>query len=487
MKELVLLDLCAQAEAVRDGSVRAEALLEAHLERADRADDALGAFLHRSTEAARSAARAVDEARRSGRTLGPLAGVPIALKDALCTTDAPTTCASRMLEGYVAPYDATVVTRLREAGAVLVGKTNLDEFAMGSSTEHSAYRPTKNPWSHEHAPGGSSGGSAAAVAARFSSAALGSDTGGSVRQPAAFTGVYGLKPTYGRVSRYGLVAFASSLDQIGPFATSVRGAARLLSVLAGSDPHDATCADLPVPDFEAASSRPVAGLRVGVLTDWIEQVQDTSLRAGIEASLQTLRDAGAILETVAWTGAEHSIAAYYVIASAEASTNLSRYDGIRFGRPGRGATLRERIRDARVQGFGPEVKRRIVLGTFVLSSGYYDAYYGKALQVRRGIAAAADALFARYDALIGPVTPELPFRLGARNDDPLAMYRSDLFTLPASLAGIPAASVPLGLAPNGLPLAVQLMTRRWDEATLLALSATLERAFPMPAPGGVHA
>ncbi len=475
------VDVCAQAEAVHSGSVRAIDVLESSLARIARDDAALGAFLHVGHDAARAAAHQIDQARAAGTPLGALGGVPIALKDALCTIDAPTTCGSRMLEGYRPPYDATVVTRLRAAGAIVLGKTNLDEFAMGSSTEHSAYRITRNPYSAAHSPGGSSGGSAAAVSARFSAASLGSDTGGSVRQPAAFTGVFGMKPSYGRVSRYGLVAFASSLDQIGPFATTVRGAARVLQVIAGHDPLDATSANEPVPDFEAATRTSVRGLRIGVLRGWIDQVQDAPLRARIETALTSLEADGAILVPVEWPSAAHAIAAYYVIAAAEASTNLSRYDGVRFGLAGQGASLRERIRDARVRGFGPEVKRRIVLGTFVLSAGYYDAYYAKAVRVRAHIAAEANALLSQLDALIGPVTPELPFELGARTGDPMTMYRSDLFTLPASLAGIPAASVPLGLA-GTLPAAVQIMTRRWNETTLFSLAAALERAFPMAPP-----
>ena len=408
---------------------------------------------------------------------GRLAGVPLAVKDALCTLDAPTTCASRMLAGYRPPYDATVVGRLREAGAVLVGKTNLDEFAMGSSTERSAFHVTRNPHDLTLTPGGSSGGSAVAVAAGFVGAALGSDTGGSVRQPAAFTGVFGMKPTYGRVSRYGLVAFASSLDQVGPFASTVRGAARVLEVIAGHDPLDATSSAEPVGAYEAACESDVTGTRIGVLRGWLDQVQDAAMRARLDESLAALRGAGAILEDATWPAAAHAIAAYYVIAAAEASTNLSRYDGIRFGLAGRGATLRERIRDSRVRGFGPEVKRRIVLGTFVLSAGYYDAYYAKAVRVRRRVAAEARALFTRFDALVGPVTPDLPFPLGARTSDVLAMYRGDLFTLPASLAGIPAASVPLGLVPR-LPVGLQIMTARWQESTLFSLAAAVERAFP---------
>ena len=477
MSPLLEADSVAQAELFASGATTAEALLEASLAQIH-AHQELGAFLHVSLDAARQTARTLDMRRARGETLGPLAGVPIAIKDALCTQDAPTTAASKILEGYVPPYDATVVARLRAADAVLVGKANMDEFAMGSSNEHSAYFPAKNPWDEARTPGGSSGGSAVSVAARMCSAALGSDTGGSVRQPAAFTGIVGLKPTYGRISRYGLLAYASSLDQVGPMASSVRSVARLLEVIAGHDPLDATSSTEPVPTFTAPAGD-LRGVRIGVLEPWFDGVVDEGLRARHREAREALREAGATLTPVRWPEADAAIATYYVLASAEASSNLSRYDGIRYGLAGRGASLRERIVDARSRGFGAEVKRRILLGTFVLSAGYYDAYYVKALSVRARVRAAAHALCMQFDALLAPVTPEPAFALGARTADVMAMYASDLFTLPASLAGIPAASVPVGCcAAPRLPAAVQVMAGPWREAEVLRVATALEARFP---------
>ncbi|HJK95012.1 MAG TPA: Asp-tRNA(Asn)/Glu-tRNA(Gln) amidotransferase subunit GatA, partial [Polyangiaceae bacterium LLY-WYZ-15_(1-7)] len=425
-----------------------------------------------------------------GEALGPLAGVPVALKDNLCQRGTPTTCASRLLEGWVAPYDAHVVERLRAAGAMLVAKTNMDEFAMGSSNETSAFGPVKNPWDPARAPGGSSGGSAAAVAARLVPGALGSDTGGSVRQPAAFCGLFALKPTYGRVSRYGLVAFASSLDQVGPFARSARDGARLFAAIAGRDGRDATSADAPSADWEGACARGVEGLRVGVPRALLEGAS-AGVRARIDAALEALKDAGATLVDVTLPHAKHGVSVYYLVAPAEASSNLARFDGVRYGlRVEEGGGLDAMYEATRAR-FGPEVKRRILLGTYALSAGYYDAYYLRAQKVRTLIRRDYDAAFEACDVVATPTAPTVAFPLGERTDDPLTMYLSDVYTLPASLAGLPAISTPAGLS-EGLPTGLQLVGRAFDEATLFAAAGALEKAFgplpsPVPAGPGEHA
>ena len=469
------------AERIATGQSRAADVAEEALSRIERLDGELGALLAVTGDAARAAAREVDHARADGATLGKLAGVPIALKDALCMKGVPTTCASRILEGYVPPYEATVVKRLREAGALLVGKANMDEFAMGSSTEHSAYFPCKNPWDITRSPGGSSGGSAVAVAARFALGALGSDTGGSIRQPAAYTGTVGLKPTYGRVSRYGLVAFASSLDQVGAFATDVRGAARVLSVIAGPDGHDATCASREVPDFEAACSRDVRGLRVGVLDEAFGEGLAEEARRAFEASIDALKALGCTIERVSLPSMRHAVATYYVLATAEASSNLARFDGVRYGKrvmPRPNASLIEMIGATRDAGFGAEVKRRILLGTFVLSADAFEAYYVKAQKVRRVVRDELLGILGRVDAVISPTAPTTALPLGAYAQDPLAMYLSDVYTLPASLAGLPAMSVPCALSPGGLPLGLQIVARPFDEETVIALGAAYEAVSP---------
>jgi aspartyl-tRNA(Asn)/glutamyl-tRNA(Gln) amidotransferase subunit A len=464
------------ADRVRAGEVKAEDVAAKALARIEEKNGALAAFLAVPRERALERARAIDIKRARGETLGRLAGVPIALKDALCTRGVVTTSGSKILEGWVPPYDATVVGRLEAEDAVVVGKTNMDEFAMGSSNENSAYGPAKNPWDPKRIPGGSSGGSAVAVAARMASAALGSDTGGSIRQPAAHTGTVGVKPTYGRVSRYGLVAFASSLDQIGPFAADVRGCARVLGVIAGRDPKDATSLDAPVPDYEAAPD--VRGLRLGVPEEYFAEGLDPEVAANVRAAIDGLKDAGCTVRPVKLPHTKYAVATYYVIATAEASSNLARYDGVRYGLRAEAQDLRAMYGKTRDKGFGPEVKRRILLGTFVLSAGYYDAYYGRALKVRTLIKRDFDAAFAEVDAIVSPTSPTPAFALGEKIDDPLSMYLSDVYTLPASLAGIPAVSVPCALTKAGLPVGLQIMTPPLEEARCLALAAAWEARSP---------
>ncbi len=412
---------------------------------------------------------------------GPLAGVPVAVKDNLATTDLPTTCGSKLLQGYVSPYAATVVRRLIEAGAVVVGKTNLDEFAMGSSTENSAYGPTLNPVDRGRVPGGSSGGSAAAVAAGLVPAALGSDTGGSVRQPAAFCGVVGIKPTYGRVSRYGLVAFASSLDQVGTLGRTVEDAALLLEVVSGHDPRDATSAPRPVPNLSDAVGRPVEGLVVGVPTEYLPTSLDPGIRALVDEALERLRAAGARVREVSLPHAGYAIPAYYVLAPAEASSNLSRYDGVRYGVRRDGAGMDEMVEATRSAGFGDEVKRRILLGTYALSAGYYDQYYGTAQRARGLISSDFRTVFTDgVDVLFTPTTPGPAFSLGERTDDPVSMYLSDVFTVTANLAGIPGLSLPIGRI-DGLPIGGQILAPWWEEETMIAVARSLEASLAQEA------
>jgi aspartyl-tRNA(Asn)/glutamyl-tRNA(Gln) amidotransferase subunit A len=405
--------------------------------------------------------------------------VPIALKDNMNVRGMRTTASSRILEHFVPPYDATVVRRLEDAGAVIVGKTNCDEFAMGSSTENSAFGPVRNPWALDRIPGGSSGGSAAAVASRCVPLALGSDTGGSIRQPAAFCGVVGLKPTYGRVSRYGLLAFASSLDQIGPFTRTVADAAVVLSALSGADPCDATTADQPVPDFTRALTGDVRGVRVGVPRAFVSHGVDDDVRRAFEGALDALRGAGATVVDIELPHAEYAIPVYYLICTAEASSNLARYDGVKYGYRSPAATdesLKTMYSRTRDEGFGPEVKRRIMLGTYVLSAGYYDAFYLKALQVRTLLRRDYDQAFERADVIAMPTAPTPPFRIGEKTGDPLQMYLADVFTVSANLAGLPGISVPSGFSPDGLPIGFQLMGRMFDEATVLRVADAYERS-----------
>jgi aspartyl-tRNA(Asn)/glutamyl-tRNA(Gln) amidotransferase subunit A len=466
------------ASAVRAGELAAVAVVEEHLARIDAREPELHAFVRVTADEARAAAELIDRRVAGGDDPGPLAGVPIALKDNMCTRGVPTTCSSRILEGWTPPYDATVVERLAAAGAVVVGKTNLDEFAMGSSTENSAFGPTRNPYDPSRVPGGSSGGSAAAVAAGFSAGALGSDTGGSIRQPAAFCGVVGVKPTYGLVSRYGLVAFASSLDQIGPLATSVADAALLLEVIAGHDPADSTSIQAPPPRLVEGLDAGVDGLRVGVVQELMAGGIAADVAERVRAAADALAGAGAKVDEVSVPATVYGVSAYYLIAPAEASSNLARYDGVRYGLRVPAATAAEMNAATRAAGFGAEVKRRIMLGTYALSAGYYDAYYGKAQRVRTLILRDFEAAYDRFDVLLSPTTPTTAFELGAKVDDPLAMYLSDVCTIPSPLAGHPAMTVPFGTGADGLPVGVQLMAPTLAEETMFRAAAVLEGVAP---------
>ncbi len=465
------------AAAVRTAERSARDAVAASIEAIAAGDGAIHAFVEVLADRALARAEQIDAAVAAGSDPGPLAGVPVALKDNLCTRGVPTTCASRILGTWCPPYDATVVERLERAGAVVVGKTNMDEFAMGSSTENSCFGPTRNPRDHARVPGGSSGGSAAAVAAGFVPLALGSDTGGSIRQPAAFCGVVGVKPTYGLVSRYGLVAFASSLDQIGPFAATVADAAAALAAIAGHDERDSTSLSDPVPELAAAVGRGVLGRRIGVVKELVDGV-DRPVAARAREAAEAMAAAGATVEEVSIPQLRYGLAAYYLLAPAEASSNLARFDGVRYG-------LRVDAPDAsamnvatRTEGFGAEVKRRIMLGTYALSAGYYDAYYARAQRVRTLVAQGFGRAFATFDALLGATTPTTAFALAERTENPLAMYLSDTCTVPASLAGIPAISVPFGADPAGLPVGVQVMAPALGESTLFAVAGALERAAP---------
>jgi aspartyl-tRNA(Asn)/glutamyl-tRNA(Gln) amidotransferase subunit A len=464
-------------------SVR-EGLLARHFSASELAREALqfaqtenpktNAYLHFCSERAMAAAQRVDDQLARGEDPGPLAGVPIAVKDVIVTKDVRTTCGSRMLENYIPPYDATAIQRIEAAGAVILGKTNCDEFAMGSSTENSAFGPVRNPVALDRVPGGSSGGSAATVAQGTAVVALGSDTGGSVRQPASFCGVVGVTPTYGRVSRYGLTAYASSLDHIGPFARNVRDAATLLGVMAGRDPRDSTSASAPVPDYTAALDGNIKGLKLGLPREYLKDLTSESgdlIAAGVDA----LKQLGCEVREISLPATDYAIACYYIIATAEASSNLARYDGVRYTRRAAGAaTLADMYRRTRGEGFGAECKRRIMLGTYVLSAGYYDAYYLKAQKVRAMIARDFSNAFEQVDAIVAPVSPFPAFKIGEKMDDPLAMYLSDIYTITGSLAGIPCMSVPCGRTRDGLPVGMQILTRHFDEPTMFRLAGAYE-------------
>ncbi|MEU9073263.1 Asp-tRNA(Asn)/Glu-tRNA(Gln) amidotransferase subunit GatA [Kitasatospora sp. NPDC048538] len=470
------------AAAIATGEVSAVEVAQAHLDRIDAVDKKVNAFLHVDTEGALSAARAVDEKRARGEELGPLAGVPLALKDVFTTKGVPTTCGSKMLEGWIPPYDATLTSRLKDAGVVILGKTNMDEFAMGSSTENSAYGPTGNPWDLSRIPGGSGGGSAAALAAFEAPLAIGTDTGGSIRQPGAVTGTVGVKPTYGAVSRYGLVAFSSSLDQGGPCARTVLDAALLHEAIAGHDPLDSTSIDAPVPAVvEAARMRDVRGMRIGVVKEFSGEGYQSGVMQRFDESVELLRELGAEVVEVSCPSFTLALPAYYLIAPSECSSNLARFDAMRYGlRVGDdGSRSAEEVTAlTREAGFGDEVKRRIILGTYALSSGYYDAYYGSAQKVRTLISRDFDAAFAGVDVLVSPTTPTTAFPIGERADDPMAMYLADLCTIPSNLAGNAAMSLPVGLAPeDNLPVGLQIIAPAMADDRLYRVGGAVEAAL----------
>ena len=479
-----LLTVDSARTAVLEKQTTATALVDAFYRKIDAEDAAIGAYLTLCKERAYRQAARVDALADKGDALPPLAGVPIAVKDVFATKDVRTTAGSKILANFVSPYDATVVTRLEEAGAIILGKTNCDEFAMGSSNENSGFYPVHNPRDHARVPGGSSGGSAAVVAAGTAVASIGSDTGGSIRQPAAFCGVVGLKPTYGRVSRYGLIAFASSLDHVGPFGKSVKDAALMLQSMAGREPLDSTSADVPVPNYLDQIEQPVRGLRIGVPEEYFGEGLDAEVRSAVEAGIQELAKAGCEIVPISLPNTKYAIPTYYVVATAEASSNLARYDGVRYGfRATDGKTLAEMYRRTRDAGFGAEVKRRIMLGTYVLSAGYYDAYYLKAQRVRRLLANDFHQAFTKVDAIVTPTAPTPAFKLGEKTDDPLAMYLADIFTVTANLAGIPGISIPCGKSKGGLPIGMQILGKHFDEAMVLRAGHAAEHALAGRASG----
>jgi aspartyl-tRNA(Asn)/glutamyl-tRNA(Gln) amidotransferase subunit A len=481
MTDPTTLTAAELGSAIAAGDVTAVDAAQAHYARIDAVDGEINAFLHLDRDGALAQAADVDARLAAGEKLGPLAGVPLALKDVLVQRGIPTTAGSKILEGWRPPYDATVVTRLRQAGVVILGKTNMDEFAMGSSTEHSAYGPTRNPWDTDRIPGGSGGGSAAAVSAFMAPLAIGTDTGGSIRQPAAVTGSVGVKPTYGAVSRYGLIAFSSSLDQAGPCARTVLDTALLHEVIAGHDPLDSTSIDSPVPDVVAAArNADVRGMRVGIVRELTGEGYQPDVQARFDESVELLRELGAEIVEVHCPNFVHALAAYYLIAPSEASSNLARFDGMRYGvRVGDDGShsAEEVMALTRAAGFGPEVKRRIMIGTYALSSGYYDAYYGQAQKVRTLITRDFEAAFTQADVLISPTTPTTAFRIGERLDDPMAMYRADLATIPSNLAGNAAMSLPAGLDSEGLPVGLQIMAPALADDRLYRVGAAVEAAL----------
>jgi len=462
--------------ALEAKKISARELVKDSYARIEQRNPELNIFLALSPERAYAQADKIDAAIARRDALPPLAGVPLAVKDVLSTRGIPTTCGSRILEGYKPPYDATAVTRLEHAGAIVLGKTNCDEFAMGSSTENSAYGPVGNPAAPGHVPGGSSGGSGAAVAAGLAVVALGTDTGGSIRQPGSFCGVPALNPSYGRVSRYGLIAYASSLDRIGPFAHTVRDIATVMSVIAGRDPMDSTAAAAPVPDYAAALDRPLAGMRIGIPDDYFAEGIDSGVRKKAEAGIRLLEKLGCRRVSLRMPHTEYAVGAYYIIATAEASSNLARYDGVRYGKRVPGATLIEMYQKTRGRGFGAEVKRRIVLGTYVLSAGYYDAYYLKGQKVRSLIARDFREAFEKADVVVTPTSPVPPFRLGERTSNPLQMYLADIYTVTGSLAGVPGISVPTGKTAEGLPVGLQIYGPAFGEERVLQLAHAFEKA-----------
>ena len=472
------LSLCDLQKKFTAGEVSGAEIVRAYALRIGQVESKVRAYVNQALESASVQADALDRQLKQWRKTKPLMGMPLAIKDNICTEGVPTTCSSRMLQQFVPPYDATVIATLREQGYILLGKTNLDEFAMGSSTENSAFGPSRNPWDLHRVPGGSSGGSAAAVAADECVAALGSDTGGSIRQPAAFCGVVGLKPTYGRVSRYGLVAFASSLDQIGPITKDVRDAAFVLGAIAGHDPLDSTSADVPVPDYlKALAKRDLKKLRVGVPREFFAEGLDPEVEQAVKAAIVELKTLGAEIKDIQLPRTDAAVAVYYVLATAEASSNLARFDGVKFGlRAKETKDLLDLYMKTRQEGFGPEVKRRIMLGTYVLSAGYYDAYYGKAQAVRTLVCQDFDAAFKDVDLIVTPATPTPAFKLGEKSEDPLQMYLSDIFTISVNLAGLPAITLPCGFSKSGLPIGLQLIGRLFEEETMLRAAHAYEQA-----------
>jgi len=470
------------AEALRKGECTSTKIVESLLDRIQSVEPRVHAFITVLKEDALRQAGEADRTLQSGGPFPPLLGIPVAVKDILSLKDKRTTCASRILKDYYPPFSATVIRRLRENGAIIIGKTNMDEFAMGSSNENSFFGPARNPWDLERVTGGSSGGSAAAVAADECIASLGTDTGGSIRQPASFCGIVGLKPTYGRVSRFGLIAFASSLDQVGPMTKNVADAAVLMNVISGKDPMDSTSADIPVPDFTAALTGDIRGLKFGIPREYLVKGLSPEVERAVLDGAEQLRGLGAESVNISLPHTDYALPTYYILASAEASSNLARYDGVRYGhRMGEDEGLRKMYEKTRMGGFGPEVKRRIMLGTYVLSSGYYDAYYLKAQKVRTLLIRDFEQAFQRCDVLISPVVPTPAFKLGEKVDDPMTMYLSDIFTMPVNLAGLPAISLPCGYSDSGLPIGLQIMGKRFDEATVLRVADAFERAF------GLHA
>ncbi|HZS28900.1 MAG TPA: Asp-tRNA(Asn)/Glu-tRNA(Gln) amidotransferase subunit GatA [Candidatus Angelobacter sp.] len=462
--------------AIAEKRLTASDLVESFYQKIKSEDREIYAYLTLCEDRALQQAERIEKLVSAGDPLPPLAGVPVGIKDVMVTRGVRTTAGSKILENFIPPYDCTAVARMEAAGAVVLGKLNCDEFAMGSSNENSAYGPVRNPHDKSRVPGGSSGGSAAAVATGMAVATLGSDTGGSIRQPASFCGVVGLMPTYGRVSRYGLIAFASSLDHIGPLTRTVKDAAIILRVIAGRDPLDSTSADVPVPDYEAELAKPVRGLKIGVPQEYFGEGLDAEVRAAVEAGIDKLRAAGCEIIPISLPHSKYAIPTYYLIATAEASANLARFDGVRYGYRSKNArTLSELYRRSRDEGFGPEVKRRIMLGTYALSSGYYDAYYLKAQRVRTLITRDFQEAFQKVDAIVTPTAPTPAFKLGEKADDPLAMYLADIYTVTADLAGVPGLSVPCGKAQSGLPIGLQVLGRHFDESTMLRVAQTVEQ------------
>jgi aspartyl-tRNA(Asn)/glutamyl-tRNA(Gln) amidotransferase subunit A len=475
--DLTLLTIDAARSAIQEGEITATALAEAFYAKIQQDDPQIGAYLMLSKDRAFAKAARIDALAVKGEQLPPLGGVPVAIKDVMVTQGVRTTAGSKILGNYIPPYDCTAVARMEAAGAVVLGKLNCDEFAMGSSTENSAWHPVHNPRDLSRVPGGSSGGSAAAVAADMAVATLGSDTGGSIRQPASFCGVVGLMPTYGRVSRYGLIAFASSLDHIGPLTKTVRDAAIVLRTIAGRDPMDATSAEVPVADYVAELEKPVRGLKLGVAKEYFGEGLDSEVRKSVEGAIQKLAERGCEIVPVSLPHTEYAIPTYYIVATAEASSNLARFDGVRYGyRAGDARTLSEMYRRSRDHGFGAEVKRRIMLGTYALSAGYYDAYYLKAQKVRTLLVRDFEEAFKKVDAIVTPTSPTAAFKLGEKVDDPLAMYLADIFTVTADLAGIPGISIPCGQTKENLPVGLQILGKHFDEATILRAAHAYEQA-----------